>query len=304
MSSTYLPPALGESVHEVFYPDVQTTVNLFAIHLRSVGADWHYPAHEHPQYELNYVTEGVQLMSVNGQMYTQKAGELLLIPPGSVHSSQSQDGQGFTYFCMHFDIDDQLFLSLLARIKQTLFHADNPVTLKIEPVLSKLMNSANEESTPNTMVQRMQLQSAVFELFGHLWEAVSQEAAHLFSEGYERIELAHQIRNRLQGLVNQQFKQGNETDSHYGIDDIAAELGISSSHCNRVFKQVFGQSPRVALSEMVLHEAKVLLGNPKLSVQSIAAMLGYKDIAHFSRQFKRWSGISPSRFRQEQLAPQ
>ena len=37
MSSTYLPPTLGESVHEVFYPDVQTTVNLFAIHLRSVG---------------------------------------------------------------------------------------------------------------------------------------------------------------------------------------------------------------------------------------------------------------------------
>ncbi|MFS0868919.1 AraC family transcriptional regulator [Paenibacillus xylanilyticus] len=304
MTSTYLPPALGESVHEVFYPDVQTTVNLFAIHLRSVGSDWNYPAHEHPQYELNYVTEGMQHMTVNGQLYAQKAGELLLIPPGSIHSSQSQNGQGFTYFCMHFDIDDQLFLSLLARIKQVLFHSDSPVTLKIEPVLQKLMNSANENTASNTMVQRMQLQSAVFELFGHLWEAVSQEAAHLFTEGYERIELAHQIRNRLQGLVNQQFKQGHESDTHYGIDDIAAELGISSSHCNRVFKQVFGQSPRVVLSEMVLHEAKVLLGNPKLSVQSIAAMLGYRDIAHFSRQFKRWSGMSPSRYRQEQPAVQ
>ncbi|NUU78930.1 AraC family transcriptional regulator [Paenibacillus xylanilyticus] len=304
MTSTYLPPALGESVHEVFYPDVQTTVNLFAIHLRSVGSDWNYPAHEHPQYELNYVTEGVQHMTVNGQLYAQKAGELLLIPPGSIHSSQSQNGQGFTYFCMHFDIDDQLFLSLLARIKQVLFHSDSPVTLKIEPVLQKLMNSANENTASNTMVQRMQLQSAVFELFGHLWEAVSHEAAHLFTEGYERIELAHQIRNRLQGLVSQQFKQGHESDTHYGIDDIAAELGISSSHCNRVFKQVFGQSPRVVLSEMVLHEAKVLLGNPKLSVQSIAAMLGYRDIAHFSRQFKRWSGMSPSRYRQEQPAVQ
>ncbi|SLK09184.1 MULTISPECIES: helix-turn-helix domain-containing protein [unclassified Paenibacillus] len=303
MSSTYLPPALGESMHEVFYPDVQTTVNLFAIHLRSVGADWDYPAHEHPQYELNYVTEGEQYMTVNGKLYIQKAGELLLIPPGSIHSSLSHNGKGFTYFCMHFDIDDQLFLSLLARIKQVLFDADSPVTRQIEPVLRKLMSSADNRAA-STMVQRMQLQSAVFELFGHLWEAVSQEAAQMFTDGYEKIELAHQIRNRLQGLVSQQFKQGRESDSHYGIDDIAAELGISSSHCNRVFRQVYGQSPRVYLSEMVLHEAKVLLGNPKLSVQNIAAMLGYKDIAHFSRQFKRWSGISPTRYRQEQPVPE
>ncbi|ETT47808.1 AraC family transcriptional regulator [Paenibacillus sp. FSL H7-689] len=301
MSSTYLPPTLGESVHEVFYPDVQTTVNLFAIHLRSVGMDWDYPAHEHPQYELNYVTEGEQRMMVNGTLYIQKAGELLLIPPGSIHSSQSHNRKGFTYFCMHFDIDDQLFLSLLARIKQVRFSADSPVTQQIEPVLRKLMSSADDE-TANTMVQRMQLQSAVFELFGHLWEAVSKEAAHWFTDGHEKIELAHQIRNRLQGLMSQQFKQGHESNGHYGIDDIAAELGISSSHCNRVFKQVFGQSPRAILSQLVLHEAKLLLGNPKLSVQNIAAMLGYKDIAHFSRQFKRWSGMSPSRYRQEQPA--
>ncbi|WP_458122751.1 AraC family transcriptional regulator [Paenibacillus sp. Z3-2] len=303
MSSTYLPPALGESVHEVFYPDVQTTVNLFAIHLRSVGTDWDYPAHEHPQYELNYVTEGEQRMMVNGTLYIQKAGELLLIPPGSIHSSQSHNGKGFTYFCMHFDIDDQLFLSLLARLKQVRFSADSPVTQQIEPVLRKLMSSADDE-VASTMVQRMQLQSAVFELFGHLWEAVSQEAAQWFTDGYEKVELAHQIRNRLQGLMSQQFKQGHESDSHYGIDDIAAELGISSSHCNRVFKQVFGQSPRAVLSQLVLHEAKILLGNPKLSVQNIAVMLGYKDIAHFSRQFKRWSGMSPSRYRQEQPAPE
>jgi len=301
MSSTYLPPTLGESVHEVFYPDVQTTVNLFAIHLRSAGTDWDYPAHEHPQYELNYVTEGEQRMMVNGTLYIQKAGELLLIPPGSIHSSQSHNGKGFTYFCMHFDIDDQLFLSLLARIKQVRFSADSPVTQQIEPVLRKLMSSADDE-TANTMVQRMQLQSAVFELFGHLWEAVSKEAAQWVTDGHEKIELAHQIRNRLQGLMSQQFKQGHESNGHYGIDDIAAELGISSSHCNRVFKQVFGQSPRAVLSQLVLHEAKLLLGNPKLSVQNIAVMLGYKDIAHFSRQFKRWSGMSPSRYRQEKPA--
>ncbi|MBW7462169.1 helix-turn-helix domain-containing protein, partial [Paenibacillus sepulcri] len=30
----------------------------------------------------------------------------------------------------------------------------------------------------------------------------------------------------------------------------------------------------------------------------ISSVLGYRDIAHFSRQFKRWSGVSPSDYRQ------
>ncbi|MBW7462349.1 AraC family transcriptional regulator, partial [Paenibacillus sepulcri] len=105
--------------------------------------------------------------------------------------------------------------------------------------------------------QRMRLHSAIFELFGTLWEAVSNEADLLSSSAYEKAELAHQIRNRLQGLMGQHFKQGADAQRHYGIDDIAAELGISVSHCNRVFRNVYGISPRAYLSGLVLHEAKL-----------------------------------------------
>lgn len=297
MAGSFPPPVLGQIIDEIMLPDVNTTVNLFGIHLRRVSGEWEYPMHEHTQFEINYVLEGRQLMNADGAMLLQEAGDLVLFRPGHAHASRSGGHEPFTYFCLHFNIDDQLFLSMLNRIEQTLFPRDSMLTRQLEPVLSRLIDITRIAGSA-TMAQRMRLHSAIFELFGTLWEAVSNEADLLSSSANEKAELAHQIRNRLQGLMSQHFKQGTAAQRHYGIDDIAAELGISASHCNRVFRHVYGISPRVYLSELVLHEAKLLLSNPLLTVQRISSVLGYRDIAHFSRQFKRWSGISPSEYRQ------
>ncbi|MCZ8523946.1 MULTISPECIES: helix-turn-helix domain-containing protein [Paenibacillus] len=295
MAGSYPPPSLGHILEEVLLPDVNTTINLFGIHLRQVSGSWDYPMHEHPQFEINYLLEGEQLMKVEGVPLHQHAGDLLVIRPGQAHSSRSANSELFTYFCIHFSIDDPVFLSMLGRLQQTLFLRDSALTRQVEPMLARLIAITRLAGTA-TMAQRMRLHSAIFDLFGALWEAVSQEADTL-SGSYVKVELAHQIRSRLQGLASQHFKQGIPLERHYGIDDIAAELGISTSHCSRVFRQVYGTAPRMYLSELVLQEAKMLLSNSLLSIEQISSVLGYKDIAHFSRQFKRWTGSSPSEYR-------
>lgn len=78
---------------------------------------------------------------------------------------------------------------------------------------------------------------------------------------------------------------------------VTAGLGYSASSCNRIFRSVYGMSPRQYLSALKLKKAKLLLMEPELSVEAVSIRLGYKDIAHFSRQFKRWTGESPGKFR-------
>ncbi|MDO7905320.1 AraC family transcriptional regulator [Paenibacillus sp. JX-17] len=297
MASAFIPPELGQSLRETIIPDVKTTLNLFGMHLRKVAGEWNYPIHAHPQYEFNYVLEGVQTMVVNNNSFTQQAGDLVLLRPGDSHSSRSGDGRPFTYFCIHFDIDDKILISLLSRLDHVLFKSDSAITRRLAPVLHKLVEISANVNGNITMSQRMRLQSAVFDLFGQLWEAFSIDDHLLSSNTYEKVELAHQIRGRLQGLIYQQFKHDGAGENHYGVDDIAAELGISTSHCYRVFREVFGLSPRTFLSDQTLHEAKVLLEDPRLSVSQISGILGYRDIAHFSRQFKRWYGLSPRQYR-------
>jgi AraC-like DNA-binding protein len=43
--------------------------------------------------------------------------------------------------------------------------------------------------------------------------------------------------------------------------------------------------------------ARQKLRNTQLPVAEIAKSLGYSDPAHFTRAFRRWSGLSPTDFR-------
>lgn len=47
--------------------------------------------------------------------------------------------------------------------------------------------------------------------------------------------------------------------------------------------------------------ATVWLQDPTLKLMEIAAELGYRDAAHFTRAFKRWTGMSPREFRAQNL---
>ncbi len=85
------------------------------------------------------------------------------------------------------------------------------------------------------------------------------------------------------------------------IADIAAELGISHGHLDREFTRIVGMSPR-ALARL-LRLRRLLSG---IDVQSevgwadLAIGLGWFDQAHFIRDFKRHTGVTPSRYLEAQ----
>lgn len=207
MADSAKPPEAGGSISETMFPDVKTTLNLFGIHKRQVRGNWQYPLHHHPQYEINYLLDGRQVMSVGGIEYAQGPGDLLLIRPGELHNSRSGDGRPFTYFCLHFDLDDRLFLPMLGRLEQVLFKEDSALARKVSPILRKMLEPELDPDS-RSVSARMRLQSAVFELFALLWDAVSQEVSQLPPRTYGKEELAHEIAGRLQSISVLRFEPG------------------------------------------------------------------------------------------------
>lgn len=78
------------------------------------------------------------------------------------------------------------------------------------------------------------------------------------------------------------------------ITDIAEELNMSVSNFSSKFKGEVGISPNTYLRNLKLNKAKEML-NYK-NVTEVASALGYDNISHFIRLFKKYYGTTPKQY--------
>jgi AraC-like DNA-binding protein len=79
----------------------------------------------------------------------------------------------------------------------------------------------------------------------------------------------------------------------------AAQLFVTPKYLTETVKEVTGKTAGELIDEMVMREAKLLLGDPALSVNDIAGELHFSDQFFFRKFFKRHQGLTPSEFRRE-----
>ncbi len=102
---------------------------------------------------------------------------------------------------------------------------------------------------------------------------------------------------RFFNLVNLQFKE-HRTVKHY-----AERLAITPNYLNEIVHDVTGKSASELIDEKVMHEAKALLNNPRLTIAQIADLLHFSNQSFLGKFFKRHIGVSPSEYRGHHLTP-
>jgi AraC-like DNA-binding protein len=81
------------------------------------------------------------------------------------------------------------------------------------------------------------------------------------------------------------------------VTDIADSLGITSNYLANIFTEQMGQSPKRYLTAYRMDKAGFLLKTGNFEVREIARMVGYKSAFHFSNEFKKHTGLSPTEYR-------
>jgi len=79
-------------------------------------------------------------------------------------------------------------------------------------------------------------------------------------------------------------------------DDLAQLTGLSTVYFRKLFTDVVGTSPITYIHELRIKKAKEMLNSDYGSISDIAQSLGYLNIYDFSRAFKKYVGISPSKY--------
>ena len=102
------------------------------------------------------------------------------------------------------------------------------------------------------------------------------------------------VKNALQ-YINKNYNQ------KLTLSEVAEKTYVSQWHLSKLLNGHTGKSFSELLNHIRIEEAKKLLENPALRIGDISVSVGFLDLAHFSRVFKKQEGISANEYRNKVL---
>ena len=87
---------------------------------------------------------------------------------------------------------------------------------------------------------------------------------------------------------------------HYGVEEIASQLNMSSQTFRRRLLSVTGDSPKAFISAIQMELATKLLSNhPEMPISQVANRCGYDEATSFNRIFRKVYGMTPTQYREK-----
>ena len=92
----------------------------------------------------------------------------------------------------------------------------------------------------------------------------------------------------------------NIGNAELSVDAIAEEVGISRVHLHRKMKELTGQTPHDFIRNIRLKQAANLLASHNMNITEVMYACGFNNSASFSTIFKKFYGMSPREYMNEQ----
>lgn len=106
-----------------------------------------------------------------------------------------------------------------------------------------------------------------------------------------RVEVRHQLLRRALEYIAAHPEEAN------GVRRVALAVNRHHDYLNQLFRKHLGQSCGEYLRQRRMERARDLLADPTLAVKEVAASVGMRNLASFSRAFRACWGCSPTVYR-------
>ena len=253
--------------------------------------------HDHDFYELVYVTEGFCLHDAYGEVTLLMEGDLFILRPGVAHR---YIGNRVTriFNCIFSEQALAGGMEPLARLPgmERLFSPDKAERIPL------LHLSLNERKRCRRQLEIMleectERQTGWGLRLSGLLTCVLVDYARSFSSHVG----ADTENSVYSGYVAQALSY---IDAHFAepeltVREIAAQVGVSADYLSRQFRKALGIGAQEYLKRYRFARAMALL-QADIPVGEAAREVGFSSLCHFSREFKKELGVTPSQYRNQE----
>ncbi|WP_405112683.1 AraC family transcriptional regulator [Paenibacillus sp. FSL K6-1217] len=229
---------------------------------------------------LYYIDSGEGKVIINGVAYYPRPGQLMIMPAGSTQTTDTSRADPYTRYYCHFD----------AQIGEwPLFHSANKLYIcdVPDPEAARTMFAEMIEWFQDTgFLATLRTQAALLTLLSLCLESGGysnflDDLTHTSDQG----KLASVL-----GYIDQRLMRP------LTVEELAELVHLHPNYFIPYFKKFIGVPPMQYVQLKRMELAKRQLSYTDFSISSIAEQVGM-ELAHFSKVFKKSTGVSPSAYR-------
>lgn len=250
-----------------------------------------YTNHWQTSLEIIFATENVYTVSTGGQDYILEPGDILILPPGALHSIAAPDKGHRLIFLLELDMFSRLpnfnfILSLLSKP----IHLSYALRPGLYEECAKGLLDLAECYWGDSGTKMLKICSKLIAWFAMLGDYAIEETP-----------LPSSVPMKTSTLMNRLSKVMDYIDTHYSenitLEEAAQIACFSKFYFTRLFKQYTDQTFYDYLSTKRIHAAEQMLIVPNLAITEISLKSGFSSLSSFNRTFKRLKGCSPTEYR-------
>lgn len=284
----------------------------FSPYIRQSGDDnrskWFMGERKLLDYLAVYIGSGQGVFSVNHQEFKVGADDLIWIPPDTAHWMRGTSEEMHCVY-LHFDLFydplrshwDAVIPGGVMDLKKYSAKMHPPLE---DPVIAQWRGKILTATAPDV--------KALFRGICHLhknfpWQRLAQ--AGLFLQLLEEILILTSEHSTQENIrTNIAMRQAVEylqkhLDKELDVNLMAGNFKLSPSYFRKMFKAVYGVSPRTMHRELRIGKAGEMLAYSGFNVSEVADKLGFSNVQNFSRAFKEVTSSNPLLFRNKSTHP-
>lgn len=236
--------------------------------------------------ELIYYIGGESVVTINDTVYRCHAGDVVIIPQYVLYKIDTTDDNPHVNFWLHFDIGDIVNQKRLMSLVSDSYISH----IGVNDELISLYNKLRQEFSCQTSGSRAMIESLVTQILIKIIRLAETGTG-------EKEGITSDISDRSHAIIERCVRYITEKKGMVSVSDVCRDMFISPSYIRRLFVRAFGIPPSELIRIIRLREAEIMLLSTDMSVSDISAALGYSSPYHFSGDFSRRYGKSPTAYR-------
>lgn len=252
--------------------------------------------HFHDTYELYYLLEGERYYFIDQETYLVKSGDVVLIRPNQIHKTSCAGTPRHERILLQ--IEESMVEPFLrvcqAGTMEELFHLGAAV----------IKTDREEERQIQSLMEQLETELSVRQEFqkGAAGLLVTRLVLLLFrcrqkTSWYQEPETVQTWKHQKVHEVAGYLMKYPETQE--SLSQLADRFYVSKSYLSRIFKEVTSFTVNEYKNISRIKKSQELLTGSRYSVTEIAEILGYETVTYYERVFKRYTGMTPLRYRKK-----